>query len=239
MEVNGSTLKWIAMVSMVIDHIAAVVLMPAFGISGMFHFSTLLHADGITWFCHGMRFIGRLAFPIFCFLLVEGLVHTHSRKHYLFNLVILALVSEVPFDLCLRGNAVNFDVQNTIWTLVLGFIACHLMDWCDKRFSYNKAITVKMLAIAGFMIAAYMLHTDYDAFGIGLIVLLYMLRENRKEQCLVGGLVCAYEITAPLAFVPIYFYNGRRGHQWKWFFYIFYPTHLLLLYLIRVAWIGW
>ena len=241
MQITGSTLKWIAMGTMVVDHLAAVVLMPAYGISfnGSFDLAGALAGGGIGLLCYVMRLIGRLAFPIFCFLLVEGLIHTHSRPRYLRNLVLLAIASEMPFDLCLRGELVAVDVQNTIWTLVLGFLLCVVIDDCAQAFAPTPALVLKCAAVPIFMALAMLLGTDYDAFGVALIMLLYLLRNNRREQCAYGGFVCLYELSAPLAFVPIYFYNGERGRQNKWFFYIIYPTHLLFLYAIRWWWLGW
>ena len=100
---SGAGLKWLAMATMLIDHIAAVVLAPAWGVTVDFtHLSTTLEAlamGGHVAIYTAMRLIGRLAFPIFCFLLAEGLVHTHSRPRYLRNLLVLAVASEVPFDL--------------------------------------------------------------------------------------------------------------------------------------------
>lgn len=189
--------------------------------------------------CYTMRLIGRLAFPIFCFLLVEGLVHTHSRPRYLRNLLLLAIASEIPFDLCLRGLPLAADVQNTIWTLVLGFLLCCVIDRCGQVFTGTQALVLQAAVVPIFMALAMLLHTDYDAFGVALILLLYLLRSKRREQCLYGGAVCLYELSASLAFVPIYFYNGQRGRQNKCFFYIFYPTHLLLLYALRWWWLGW
>ena len=241
MQITGSTLKWLAMVTMVLDHLAAVVLMPRYGIAfnGSFDFSTAASYGAMGVLCYSMRLIGRLAFPIFCFLLVEGLVHTHSRSLYLRNLLVLALVSEVPFDLCVRAQCIAPDVQNTILTLVLGFLLCCALDACDQLLPYGQALVLKLCAVPIFMALAALLGTDYDAFGIGLIVLLYLLRRNRKEQCLAAAVVCFYELSASLAFVPIYFYNGQRGRQNKWFFYVFYPAHLLVLYGLRRLWLGW
>ncbi|HBN57366.1 MAG TPA: hypothetical protein DD414_11390, partial [Lachnospiraceae bacterium] len=66
------------------------------------------------------------------------------------------------------------------------------------------------------------------AFGVILIIVLYLLRNRRILQCVAGAICCAWEVTAPLAFLPILCYNGQRGRQPKWFFYWFYPAHLLL-----------
>lgn len=240
MKVQGSTLKWIAMLSMVIDHLAAVVLMPIFGVFESLSLSEAWTLGNAAFLTYTMRQIGRLAFPIFCFLLVEGLVHTHNRLLYLRHLLVLAIVSEIPFDLCISGKMMDFSYQNTIWTLVLGFLVCCGLDWLDEQRMSKQLVLKKALLIGVAMIFAYAVQTDYDAFGVAFIVLLYILRENQTEQCILGAIVCLFgEPAAALAFIPIYFYNGKRGKQKKWLFYVFYPSHLLVLYLIRLWWLGW
>lgn len=234
--VYGSTLKWIAILTMLCDHIAAVVLMPLYGVvvdfTSLSSLAAAFASGGITTLCSLLRLIGRLAFPIFCFLLAEGLHYTHSRVRYLRNILIAGLLSEVPFDLCLRSTPFALDTQNVMWTLALGLIACTLLDRLHNR------RWLGLLAALGCAAVAYITHTDYDAFGVVLIVLLYLLRQERLPQCLVGAFMTAFEYSAPLAFVPIYCYNGRRGRQMKWFFYLFYPVHLFLLYLIRYSLAG-
>ena len=240
MTVKGSTLKWIAIVTMFIDHLAAVVLMPAWGIAGPLRLAEAWALGNGALLTFVMRQIGRLAFPIFCFLLVEGLTHTHSRALYLRNLLLLAVVSEIPFDLCISGRAVYGVHQSTICTLVLGFLACWGMDWLEDH-TTPTYLPIKKSALLGvLMVLAWLFKTDYAAFGVVLIVLLYILRSNRTEQCLLGGIVCLFgETAAALAFLPIYLYNRERGKQLKLLFYAFYPIHLLVLYFTRLLWLGW
>ena len=198
MTVKGSTLKWIAIVTMFIDHLAAVVLMPAWGIAGPLRLADLR------------------------------------------NLLLLAVVSEIPFDLCISGRAVYGVHQSTICTLVLGFLACWGMDWLEDH-TTPTYLPIKKSALLGvLMVLAWLFKTDYAAFGVVLIVLLYILRSNRTEQCLLGGIVCLFgETAAALAFLPIYLYNRERGKQLKLLFYAFYPIHLLVLYFTRLLWLGW
>ena len=81
-----------------------------------------------------------------------------------------------------------------------------------------------------------LVHCDYGAMGVALIVVLYLMRESRFQQCITGAICTYWELPAPLAFIPIWFYNGERGRQPKWFFYWFYPVHLLIYGLIG-SWI--
>lgn len=243
---SGAGLKWLAMATMLIDHIAAVVLAPAWGVTVDFtHLSTTLDAlamGGHVAIYTAMRLIGRLAFPIFCFLLAEGLVHTHSRPRYLRNLLVLAVASEVPFDLAVAAVPVDMQAQNVLWTLALGFLACAACDRLaavpETRLGESGRIALEVGVVFALMAVALCFATDYNAFGVILIVILYLMRQERKAQCIAGAVVCYWEWTAPLAFIALYRYNGRRGRQPKWLFYAFYPVHLLILVVIRRIWIG-
>lgn len=224
--ISGSTLKWIAIVTMVIDHTAAVVVKRVLLLANGCTYDSLLLAYTI------MRGIGRIAFPLFCFLLVEGFFHTHSRKKYALRLLLFALVSEVPFDLALKGKAIELTHQNVFFTLFIGLFVISLMNRFKDRFEYQA------IAAAIGMAAAYMIRCDYDWVGILLIVVLYLLHGNRRWQCAAGAAVVCYELPAPLAFLPILFYNGKRGRRLKYFFYIFYPAHLLLLYFVSLVFVS-
>jgi hypothetical protein len=218
---SGSTLKLIAMLSMVIDHTAAVLLI------GSPYYET-------------MRSIGRLAFPIFCFLLVEGYIHTHNVKRYAFRLLLFAAVSEVPFDLAFFYSPVYWGYQNIFFTLLIGVLVMYGMDWIE---SLTKVPVFQMLLkllplFAGMAVAGY-LKTDYSNMGVLSIGILYLFRDyGRFPQSVAGAISFAWEPPAMLAFIPIYFYNGKRGISIKYLFYIFYPAHLLLLVRLRSLGVG-
>ena len=196
---SGTALKYIACITMLIDHIGAScieagILLPALAAGaascGGIPVSTLLAADRV------LRYIGRLAFPIFCFLAVEGFLHTHDIKKYVRRLLLFGLLSEVPFDLAFFRTPFAPQHQNVYWTLAL------------------------------------VANTDYHAIGVLIICTLYLTRADRKRQCLAGALLFLFELTAPLAFVLVWFYNGQRGAcspLQKKAFYWFYPVHLLVL----------
>lgn len=240
---NATGLKYLALVCMLIDHLSAVVLMPYWGI----HFAPsqlplVLSLEGEVrthaLVCLTLRYIGRLAFPIFAFMIAEGMVHTHSRARYLSRLGILAVVSEVPFDLAHSGQLIDTTAQSTIVTLFLGALAILIVATLPRHYkgvSLNIASLCVMLIV---MALAQRLHIDYGAMGVAMVVALYLLRENRLEACLVGAALAIAETTAVLAFVPLYYYNGARGRGMKYLFYVFYPTHLALLYLLRYWMMG-
>lgn len=231
--ISGSSLKLLAVVTMLIDHIAAAILARYIKIGGAELLSSSLY--GIYFL---MRSIGRLAFPIYCFLLVEGFDHTRSRKKYALRLFLFALVSEIPFDLAFNSKVLEFGYQNVFFTLFLGLVTIMILSEVEKHQEWNVVLRILLFAviIAAGMSAAYALKTDYSYLGVMCIVVLYLFRVRRLPQVLAG---CAaffwWELPAVLAFIPIYFYNGKRGWNIKYFFYLFYPLHLLILYLICVA----
>lgn len=243
-KISGSTLKLIALVTMLIDHTAAVLLPYLMLEHGVYYFGFsmeyALSAPGegpAGWFYIlyqiMRRLVGRLAFPIYCFLLVEGFERTHSRVRYAFRLFLFALVSEVPFDLAFNGRIFYTYYQNVFFTLLLGFLmmwAMRLLEEYVKIPLVNWGGTALIFLAAAF--AAEKLYCDYGANGIIAIALLYLFRKNRWQQLIAGIAAFLWEVTAPLAFVFIGLYNGKRGLKLKYVFYLFYPLHLLILYFI-------
>lgn len=231
--ISAGILKWIAVLSMALDHLGACILevymMNIWGEAPLGDYF-LEHWDSLYAVDRVLRNIGRPAFPIFCFLLVEGFLHTRNVKRYALRLGMFALISDIPFDLALRVNVFDWGYQNVFFTLFIGLLAIWFID------RHGDTLPVRLLGLMGGMALAGFLHTDYGAFGVALIVLLYVLRGSRGLLCILGGIACLWEYTAPLAFVLIWFYNGERGRQPKWFFYWFYPVHLFLYYLIG-AWV--
>lgn len=225
--ISGSTIKIIAVISMLIDHTAAGIL-PQYIAAQQ---GPVFNAYVI------MRMIGRLGFPIFCFLLVEGFEHTRSVKKYAGRLFLFALISEIPFDLLFKGKILEFTYQNVYFTLFIGLAvmaACRFIENSGKIYMSLKSVLCIAATIAG-MVIAQLLKTDYGAVGIFCIMILYFTRFKKSVQIIAGCISFAWELTAPLAFIPIGFYNHKRGLKMKYFFYAFYPAHLLILYLIRVA----
>ncbi len=237
---TGSTLKWIALITMFIDHIGAVLLenglLPLLNDSVLVGSSLAFRPDSFrTWYMadYVLRMIGRLAFPIYCFLLVEGFYYTKNVLKYIFRLGAFALISEIPFNLA-HGSLRYDAMQNVYFTLAIGLLTLWCMQLIDTRLS--KYVWLKIPAALLGMLLAEFLRTDYSSFGVLLIILLYLLRENRLRQSIAGAIATVWETTAPLAFVLTYFYNGKRGRQLpKYFFYVFYPAHLLLLAGIRAV----
>lgn len=236
---SAAVLKWIAIITMLIDHIGAAVLYGLAKERGGWWTGVFSKA-----FYFALRGIGRLAFPIFCFLLIEGLFHTRSRWKYLLRLGLFALISEIPFDLAFNDG--RFDLasgQNVFFTLLLGLAACAAWEWLSKGNDPNchplRGLAAVLCAVAAFF-AAKLLNTDYGELGVTLIFVMYLLREKPFARDLLGiGVLCLMfllsnshwiEVFGALSFPLFHLYNGQRGRQNKYFFYFFYPVHLMLLY---------
>lgn len=223
---SGSTLKIIAIILMLIDHIGVVVLYHGYLLPlAPIIPGTSPHKIYILY--RILRFIGRSAFPIFCFLLVEGFLHTSNRKIYASRLLLFALVSEVPFDLAVHNKFWSLSSQNVFFTLFIGLCVIWLIDTLMEKLALQFVILVLGMLLAHF------LKTDYGYWGVLLICALYFFRHYPRLQTLTGCVCLYWEAPACLAFIPINLYNGTRGISLKYFFYLFYPVHLLLLALLR------
>lgn len=221
---SGSTLKIIAICAMAIDHFAASILF----------YGILLPAAPLspgtpvwTWYqiYQGMRFIGRIAFPIFCFLLVEGFLHTSNKRKYAFRLFLFSLISEIPFDLALFGSPIHWNDQNVFFTLLIGLLVIWGMEKAD---SFKNPFPLYVIFITAGSLLAWLMKTDYDYKGVILIAILYFFRYHPGLRTLAGCLSLLWEPPACLAFLPLNLYNGKRGISLKYFFYLFYPVHLLV-----------
>lgn len=251
--ISSAVLKNIAVVTMLIDHIGAVIVTRLLIQNGLYEamgsqetYAAWLGQNGGMYGTYmAMRIIGRFAFPIYCFLLVEGFQKTHDVKKYLGRMFLFALLSEVPFDLALSGKVWYMEYQNVFFTLLIGLLVIAGLQLVEQRFAGTEAGKKFLRVVLGAVIIlagcalALLLKTDYNFKGVMAIVVLYLFRKRKKAQIWAGVIVFllmdGLEMIAALSFILIWFYNGTRGKQNKYFFYFFYPVHLLLLWLICVA----
>lgn len=230
---SGSWLKVMAMVAMLIDHTTGQIL-------GHYEaFREPLFVVGrhvVNWYFL-LRCVGRLAFPLFCFLMVEGFLHTHDRKKYGRNLLVFALLSEIPWNLT-HGGHLYGSSQSVMFTLLLGYLALVVVERWERDLMTTERMTLSVFSLIA---AGILLRADYGNYGVSFILLLYVLRRNHVLRAAVGCCFLGSRWIAGLAFIPIGMYNGRRGFirgtLSKYLFYTFYPLHLLLLYLIK-RWLG-
>ena len=282
-------IKWIAIITMVLDHVAAIIVWQIYGDvwrSGM-------RADAAAWYDLYllMRHVGRIAFPLFCFLLAEGFAHTRSKPKYAWRLFLFALIAEWPYDFALYGTGFELIAhQNVMFTLLVSFLALWggeaIGGLVDRTLARRRALaghggasgrgvattggvdaagshfapagteaspsagssasrqltlpvivaTVALVVIGA--VFADVTEMSYHAFGVLLCGALYLGRRSRTLQILLGALLVAwycwdhadlFESYAVIGLALLVFYNGRRGRSMKWFFYVFYPAHLLII----------
>lgn len=248
-----STLKLIAIVTMAIDHVGAGILERMITWYGFYTLKTKEQIE--KWMAvHGhiyytdmvLRSIGRVAFPIFCFMIVEGFFHTRNRFKYAARLFMFGIISEIPFDLMLKGRMFDFGYQNVYFTLGLGLLSIWVMEKVASPEKFkNCHIIVKgiimVITVAVFGVLAELMMTDYGAFGVLAISVMYVIRRFVKKATnkwifLTGifSLMISNPVEgfAALATPFVAKYNGERGLKLKYLFYAFYPVHLLIIYLI-------
>jgi len=246
LSVSQEGLKLIATVTMLIDHIGAV-LVYSFYLSA-WNTGDYALSNQMARLYEPLRIIGRIAFPIYCFLLVEGFHRTRNIKKYCIRLVIGMLLSEIPFDLCFSGY-IDWTESSVMVTLLLG---CLMMVGMDSFPGFWK-----LLAIPPFYGIAEFLGTDYGGNGILLIAMLALTWGLPREKLwrTLGFVVCLWfgpgvqigtmdipmELFGLIALIPMFLYDGKKltRSKWvQWAFYLFYPAHLLILWLIDKLLIG-
>lgn len=221
-------LKCIAVVTMLIDHIGV----------------TLVDVNANPQLYLILRGIGRIAFPIFAFLLVEGFFHTSNVKKYVIRLFIFALISEIPFDMMVmkfNGAKSPWELQNIFFTLLFGMLLMIIFKEIEKK--YQKELLLSnvfdFLVTALFCVVAFFFKCDYGFIGILLMAAFYLFRGN-KGLLIISAFILfrsasggsPLQLFAILAYIPIFFYNGQQGKKCKYFFYVFYPAHLLVLFAL-------
>ena len=245
---SGYELKIIALATMLIDHIGAVVLWRYMEATGQY-------SDWIVTEYQLLRYIGRMAFPIYCFLLVEGFLHTRNVGKYALRLGIFALLSEIPFDMAFNYSYWDPSSNNVFFTLFIGLLLVWGISvvekfyefWMEKKLDAfigglaTVAVGVLMVVPAMFL-AEKVLCTDYGMAGVVAILVLYLFRKNRYlaftlSIMALGVLLSnSSEYLALIMLYPLSLYDGTRGDRGgkihKWLFYGFYPVHLLVLVLI-------
>ena len=238
LELTSFSLHILAMAFMLCDHLWATVI------------------PGNEW----LTCVGRISFPIFAFMIVEGYFHTKKLKNYVLRLLIFAVLSEIPFNLMSGGSMFNPLHQNVLWTFLIGLGLIHLIERAKhKRAIWMWLVTVVAILV-GLLVALFGM-VDYAYYGVLMMLVFYLFR-GRRWWCFVGQLICMWYINvemmggmvypielfgrewiihqqgfALLALIPIWLYHGKQGlynKVLKYTYYAFYPVHLLLLYLLML-----
>lgn len=237
-DISSFGLHMLAMTLMLCDHLWAMIL-PA--------------AEWLT--C-----AGRLAYPIFAFMIVEGYFYTHNLRKYILRLLLWAAVSEIPFNL-MYGESIFYPYhQNVLWTFSISLLLIVFTEKCRERFRPVTAVILSVLTAVFGYIVGYAAMADYYGVGVLTVLVFYFFRtrnwKNRLLQLvclfvlnvkLLGGYFYTFTLLgfefefmqqsfALLALIPIWLYRGRQGIHSKgfqYFCYAFYPVHMLLLFGIR------
>jgi hypothetical protein len=221
---TGTQIKWIALVTMIIDHTGLILM------------------KGTAWY-GAFRWIGRISFPLYCFLLVEGFCHTRDIGKYMRRLAGWAILSELPYDwmYCeVQGGMVwtraLWNHQNVLFTLLLGLIALEgyvrLQNRGKRELAFLWCVAMAVGALIG--------RTDYSWAGVALICFLYRFRQEHGYRFLSGysTLVLGVnpnEYPAVISFALMECYNGQKGKAASpWLFYLSYPLHLCILCILRL-----
>ena len=210
-------------------------------------FMVVDHAkDAFPFFVNNFsKYFGRIAFPLFAFCAVQGYVHTRDFKKYIKRLIIAGIITEVPYLIFNSIPTLNVVNLNIMFTLAMGLIAIKAYDACGKNFK-------GFLAVIGVAGIGELVKVDYGIFGVLLIFSFYVFKDSKWKTLLASFTIVAgkylYRIfilnlgfteypvknwiatTIPIFLVVLY--NGKKGPSLKWFFYIFYPLHLLILWLL-------
>lgn len=198
--------------------------------------------------------IGTIAFPLFCFLLSEGFHYTSNRYRYIGVMLVFAIISEIPFDISFfnRYSANEgtypfyWKYQNVYFTLFLGLLTLlcieKIKSKTQKLPEIIKTVSLKLIFIIGMAFISVIIQSDYNSQGILYITSFYICRRNRLYQILLfiilfiattGNQPTIYTYITVLI---ILFYNGKRKKtRSKYFYYLFYPVHIMLLYLLTIV----
>ena len=152
---------------------------------------------------------------------------------------LFALISELPYDLA-RNGRLEFGQQNIMLTFAIAILALMIFDRITDGKQTTGRIALGTAAVAAVSVLALVVHADHNVFAVMLVFVYYVFRNKSHLIRNLAGLICqlvmrnvGIYLWGALSFIPLMMYNGKRGKGLKWFFYVFYPGHLLLLYLIR------
>lgn len=236
---SSCALKIIAMTVMFADHFAWIILDPlvkeTVGLSFPYFIplSKAFTAPCLVFLSYIFHIVGRMAMPIYLFLLSEGLTHTKNIYRYCFRILLFALISEVPFDLAFCDAPFFRGSQNVLFTLFFALVAMAAIEKCENRLYISVPVVIACC------LAAYFLKTDYSFRGVIMGCIMVLFKKKRDLSVFLCGIFESLafklsELPSLLSILPLHFYNGRKGADIKYLFYAFYPAHLILICLIKL-----
>ena len=242
---NRSILKWLALITMFIDHIGAVF--------GLETFETW----GVAWLYFTFRTIGRLSFPIFAFFVAEGWYYTKNKKKYVLLLMIFAFISQPIYYFALNQNFFDFNI---LLTFLLSVLVMYILDTVRKNSSFSFMYYTFVFAIGIIVVALTLMRMpiSYGVYGVFLPVVFYAFNHNEAKNSKIIMWIIAFllmlaywglnfvaldktlfssyiDLFSIFALVLLFLYNGQKGKGApKYLFYVFYPAHILILFLISI-----
>lgn len=219
---NGAQLKYIAMFSMLLDHVNKALLYPNLNNSALLLLSDILDI------------LGRIAYPIFLFFLVEGFFKTKNRAKYLGSLLVFAVISEVPFDLFSTRTFFEPNMNNILFTFAMVLSMLWVIDFLKTRLPKAVWYFVSILIVAVMCLVSMLTSVDYEYHAILGGYFFYIFHRTYPLSIPFAFASMYKEPWALLGFAFTLTYNGERGKQNKWINYAFYPLHLFLLGLLRL-----
>ena len=181
--------------------------------------------------------IGEIGFPLFAFCVSEGFYYTRNKQKYLRNLLIFALISEIFFDYAFTNEIIYWFHQNVLFTISSAVLFLIIYEKINnsKQSLISKTILISLILLL-FLMVSTLSFTDHDTYGILLIFIFYVFRDKPILKYSISAIILytAYAYGYSVLSIPIIMlYNGKRGFNLKYFFYLFYPLHLLILIIIR------
>lgn len=189
-------------------------------------------------------FFGRIAFPLYAFLAVEGYIHTSNIEKYLKRLTIFAIISQIPFML-FRTLVGEWKMLNIMFTLLFGLLTIFVFDKLKKRYYLSIPIIAVLIYMGKY------LNVDYSWYGVVTVFLFYLCRKHKFIRILsflfltfifyykrifdyfsINNLILY--LCVNISTIIMLFYNGKLGKKTKYFYYWFYPVHMALLYGISL-----
>ncbi len=237
-QYSSFTLKVIAAVMTIIGTIGVAILQNGVLDLGSYSTESLLKSfesfgsefwlATLVIFCSG---VAALALPIYSQLLLEGYKKTSSFKNYAIRLAVLALISEIPYDLAMRDSWFTMYSQNPLWGMLITLIMIYFLDYFGEVKKF-KGVLIRLIIVVAAILWMIMLNINYGV-GMALVTaMLWIMEGNGVLTTIAGVMASLFNFPAPFGFIFNYFYNGEKGNDNRKIFYVFYPVQLLVLGLI-------
>ena len=191
-------------------------------------------AFGIATLALVLQAMETCAVPIFCYLLVDGFLHTKNFPQYLARVLIVAAVAEIPYNLAIDGQLFALSTRNPAFGMVLCLVMLHLFRQYEAKGLKNTAI--KLCVFLAALVWANMLKIQDASCCVLITAVLWLVRNKQNYRILIGcsgSVLCMlfspFYVAAPMGFMAIHFYNGEKGEESRIMRYAMYPVILAII----------